>query len=412
MALSSSVWISFAEIARHAATRRVVFWGQTEWMVKALAYLPRPAAYVVDNSVVEHGTTVEGLPVVAPETLWADDRDGVFVVVTTRAFMEVAVQLEANGFAAGRHFCVSPTLRDFQIISAISNCERNVFLMVSDPVAPDDPNRGGGVYELNLKTRQTRKRLSGFCHGIVDGPEGTVYLVDDSVGGVREVDSDWQTRRVIPLPPKSRPHGVAYCPKRHRLYVNLSGKDAIIGIDPESGEVVSTIQISDKYASHGTPQHHVNDGFVSGDSLYVSIFSFTGNWKQQVADGGVLEFDLRNGKCTGPVVSNLWMPHSPVIIGGALHYCDSMRGAVYNFSARPLVRTHGFIRGIAHDGEFYYVGQSRHRYLGRLIGQAENISLDTGIFIVDETSRATRFVATPDLVDVKTLYLPPAPRET
>ena len=40
------------------------------------------------------------------------------------------------------------------------------------------------------------------------------------------------------------------------------------------------------------PQHHCNDCHIIGDSVYVSMFSYTGNYKKDVFDGCVLEFDL------------------------------------------------------------------------------------------------------------------------
>ena len=56
--------------------------------------------------------------------------------------------------------------------------------------------------------------------------------------------------------------------------------------------------------------HHVNDPFVYGDSLFISMFSFSGNWLSEVYDGGVMEIDLETNEIIGQVITNKWMPHS------------------------------------------------------------------------------------------------------
>ena len=55
-----------------------------------------------------------------------------------------------------------------------------------------------------------------------------------------------------------------------------------------------------------------------GDSLYVSMFSISGNWRLGLYDGGIIEFDIDSLEFKNPVLRDRWMPHNPMIIGGKL----------------------------------------------------------------------------------------------
>ncbi len=193
----------------------------------------------------------------------------------------------------------------------------------------------------------------------------------------------------------------------NKIFINFAGRDSIGVYDAKTYVKINEIFISNKCEKTSIPQHHLNDLYAHGDSLYVSMFSLSGNWKRGVYDGGILEVDIETLEIKGPVVTNLWMPHSPVILNGNLCYCDSMRGVVHNTTWKSITQFNGFVRGIAHDGEFYYVGQSMHRYVDRLEHATNNISLDTGIYIVDEHNKTTKFFSIHQLTDIKAIALMP-----
>jgi len=407
--MSNAAWLNWSEIAAVAQQRRVVCWGKGEWFTKATPYLPRPAAYIVDNNPNDHGAVYEGARIEPPATLWSEPPGEVFVVITSTGFIAIADQLAAQGFVPGRDFCVTPTLKDYGVIVAVREHPGLVYFTVSDPPR-DDAQTGGGLYRYDLRARRYDKIVPGQPHGIVAGRGELTYLVDDSVGGIRVMGGAFETLGTIPLPPHSRPHGLGYCAKRHRLYAVLPALDAIGVVDADSGQMLDRIRLSDKVDAAGTPQHHPNDCCAHGNSLYATMFSRSGNWKLGAFDGAVLEWDLDTHAPRGAVVNDLWMPHTPTVIGGQLHWADSMRGEVRNTSWKVLASFHGFVRGLAHDGRFYYVGQSQHRYIGRRLGTANNISLDSGIFLLDEETRATRFHSVHDIVDINSVYVPRSAR--
>ena len=391
-----SVWLSWDEINAAARGRKVVFWGKSDHRIdKANKYLTGEIAYIVDSNPVVQNLVNN---IYLPEVLLAEKLDEVFVIITTSGFTDVVDQLEAYGFVAGKHFCVSPTLRDFEVLLRIKDHLQIIYF-----TSPDSSNYRGGLYQLSLPSGKTEKILDGQCHGVIEGRD-YIYLVDDSAGGVRVLDRMFNTVRTIQLPEDARPHGIAYSWKRDQIAVAFSGRDSI-GVYDTGGVLIVEIPMSDKYRTGGLAEHHVNDLCSWKDSLYVTMFSVSGNWKREIFDGAVLEFDL-NDPFRPPLVlvADLWFPHTPTIIRETLHFCESMTGEVWAGNHKLITEFHGFVRGVAYDGHFYYVGQSQHRYITRRLG-AINIPLDTGIFLVDDKTKATKFYSIPALMDINSIMI-------
>lgn len=397
-------WVSWEEVLQLISGKRVIFFGSGEWVEKTLPYLNTKGDYIVDNNPYEHGQSLRGLAIRKPEILKKENPDEIIIIITTTGFQEVSEQLIGYGLMPGRHFIVSPSLKNYYAISRINNHDCTLLLTCSDQ--PNEvETRGGGLYSFQIGKNKLEKIISGNCHGLVDGP-GCLYLVDDTVG-VRVLNRKLEEQLTFPLPEKSRPHGIAYSPEKNLIMVVLSGRDSVGFFDAQNYKLIDELHISDKWKHTSIAQHHLNDLCVNGNSIYLSMISSSGNWKRGVYDGAVIEIAMDNRKILGPVVSDLWFPHSPTMIKGNLCYCDSNKGIVYNSTWKIISKFNGFVRGIAHDGEFYYVGQSMHRYIDRLQGASDNISLDSGIFIIDESSKATKFFSIPQLTDIKTVaYMP------
>ena len=83
-------------------------------------------------------------------------------------------------------------------------------------------------------------------------------------------------------------------------------------------------KLSSKYDLQSEPMHHCNDNCSIGNSLYVSMFSSTGNWKKDVFDGCVAEFDITTGERKSDIKKDLFMPHNILSFDGSLHVLDSL----------------------------------------------------------------------------------------
>ena len=176
-----------------------------------------------------------------------------------------------------------------------------------------------------------------------------------------------------------------------------SHRDAVLILD-NNFEIVDEIKISEKKKKTGSPQHHANDCLVIDDSLYISMFSFTGNWRKDIFDGVVLEYDIETNNLIGVVIKDLWMPHNIKFIEGSLHVLNSLQGELKTNNAQVIGEFPAFTRGLDHDGIFYYIGQSRNRNYSKNIGVSNNISIDAGVIVFDSKTKASRFLQLPPRV--------------
>ena len=54
---------------------------------------------------------------------------------------------------------------------------------------------------------------------------------------------------------------------------------------------------------------------------------------------------------------------------------------------------HVDVRGLDHDGRYYFIGATEHRYPEKLKGISLNISLDTGLYVFDPETSTVRKTA-------------------
>ena len=86
------------------------------------------------------------------------------------------------------------------------------------------------------------------------------------------------------------------------------------------------------------------------------------------------------------------MPHTVRVFDGKIAFCESFNLNV-TVDGGILAQFTGYTRGLAFDGRFYYVGQSRMRHWGK--HKEPNLSADAGIHIFDTQTRLTRFLPIP-----------------
>ncbi|MBF0254443.1 MAG: DUF4915 domain-containing protein, partial [Candidatus Omnitrophica bacterium] len=211
--------------------------------------------------------------------------------------------------------------------------------------------------------------------------------------------------RVAELPNKSYPHGMAYDRKRNQLLVVFTRFDMIQIFDADSMRPAGEILFSDVRHSGETYRHHINDVCVWEDDLYVSMFSETGKVSEEVFDGAILQYDLPRRKKVKTVIGHLSQPHSVKVFDGKLYFLDSLKGNFRDASGEVLSSFSGFVRGLDFDGRYWYVGQSVNRYISRMQGVSNNISMDSGIIAIDAHSKASRFLQVLNIQDINTISI-------
>ena len=380
------------EVNQSCVNRPVVFFGAGPIAAKTFRILGEHQLHsIVDNASNMWGKSELDLEIYSPASVL--EIENVFVIICSTSFAEITKQLGDYGYKQGSDFCVSPILNDLRVIDDLENVSKKMLFTNGSPKA-EDSQYGGGVYELCVNGDEWihKKVISGNCYGLIKFEDN--YISVDTERGIFEFNSNYDIIRSKILPAGMRAHGVQYSKKHDRFYVAGSYLDGILILDREFN-VVDEIRLSHKKERFGDPKHHCNDCLVIEDSLFVSMFSITGNYQHDVFDGGIVEFDLITNSRVGVVAQNLWMPHNIQIINGSIHVLNSLRGELLTNNLQVIGEFPAFTRGLDYDGMHYYIGQSRNRNYSKNLGVSKNISIDAGIVVFDEETKASRFLQLP-----------------
>ena len=343
------------------------------------------------DSIVDNAENLWGENVFSPETICT--KKNIFVIICTTSFYEVSNQLSKYGLNPEIDYSVSPVLNDLRIIYELESIEKTILFSSGSP-RNDNPLYGGGVYEIKVNGDKWKykKVISGNCYGLIKFNDN--YICVDTERGIIEFDANYKILRSKKIPEGLRAHGIRYSKTYNRFYIVGSYIDGVIVLDADFN-VVDTISISHKKDRYGTARHHCNDCLVVEDSLYISMFSKTGNYKNDVFDGCILEYDFVTKKIIGDVAQGLWMPHNVQLINGSIHVLNSLKGELLTNNLQVVGKFPAFARGLDYDGQYYYVGQSRNRNYSKNIGVSKNISIDAGIIVFDEFTKVSRLLQLP-----------------
>ena len=388
-------YTTFRELQKLAHGKQLVLFGAGNICEKSLRKLHCRPVCIVDNSPTIWGSAQDGIRIVKPDEI-RGAKEKFYIVICTTSFREVGEQLNEMGYEGATDFVVSPVLNDLRVVDDLQFVKTELLLTSGAPSASLGISEGG-IYRLDVNGADYKLEqiLAGSAHGMIKKADN-IYVVEDRLGVV-ELDATFKAKRNLELPKGSRGHGIAWSEETQCFYVACSYLDQVLEIS-EAFEIKRSFDVSIKAGRTDGPHHHLNDCFCTGGSLYVSMFSLTGNWKKEVFDGGVLEFDIASGQIVGTPVTGLWMPHNIAMINGGLVVLDSLKGAYLGNNMQEIGRFPGFTRGLAYDADFTYIGQSRNRNFSRQIGVSNNISIDSGVVIFDERTKVSRTISLPQTV--------------
>ena len=385
--MASSKWKNYEEINEKIKGKKVVFWGIADWIGRTLSKSDIRVDYLVDNSKLNQGIIYSDLNVFSPQELKKEKKDKVYIVITTASYLSVIDELHEMGFVMGENFCCSPELEKRKDKDDFLSHKATV--LISSPNHNFDEKSGGGLYKYTINPKKEKKVYSGKCRTVIKG--GNKYYILDMLKGVVILDLKFNVLDVIELQKNTEPHGLTIDEENNHLYVGQPGRDSIGIYSLDTKKLVNEIFLSDKWKRNKKDNHHLNDLCIHENSLFVSLFSFSGNWENEIYDGGILEFNKESGEKIGPVVTGLWMPHSVMRINGKLSYLNSMKSELYNGSRNKLATFRGFTRGLDYDGKYYFIATTGHRYPEKLMNTLDNISLDCGFYVFDEKTKLSKF---------------------
>ena len=346
--------------------------------------------FIFDNSKNLDDTYYEGIKVKFPEKINKD----FFIVICSTAIGPISNQLIKAGLIPNENFAVSPYLNDRLAIYQLENLHSD-FYFTSGSMPEKESKYGGGFYKISLKGEKIKikKLYSGSCYGTFKNA-GLIYFVDCDNGVMCYNTFNNQINNLFKTPKASRAHGLSINNENENLYVTCSNLDATIEYDNKFNEL-RRFRYSEKIDFYNKPMHHANDNFSIGNSLYISMFSETGNWRNDVFDGCILEFDLITGKKVGVLTKDLYMPHNVTFINDSIHVLDSLPGHLKFNNFKIQGTFSAFTRGLSYNNNLYFVGQSKNRNYSKVQGISNNISIDCGVIIFDPETKISRFIQLP-----------------
>lgn len=391
----SGIWLNWDEIRAKSKGRNIVFFGAAEVYIRQGLPHIGGAAFIVDNDEKEQGSTIEGLEVKPPRNIAGRSAE-FFIIITSGSYPSIAEELNASGYAVGEDYACAPVIDNTRALDELYSTPRKLLLTCQDHSFYKSTSRegGGGLYVLDVVSGKLDKKLDGNFRQICD--TGSHYLISDELQGPLVVSYDFEVVRRFGQAETAKACGIDYDRDRDLIFVANTKRDAVSVYDGATYQLAREIPMSrlPKKTQHN---HHINDLCVHEGYLYVSMFSLAGCLQQWAMDGGVIQFDIDNPENRFEINLNAWMPHSIQIADGKLSYVESMNGRLMRNPRDVVCDVPGFIRGFRYKDGFYYIGQSEFRYLDR-INRTRNFTIaESGVYIHQVKSTATRFISLPAL---------------
>ena len=386
--MASSKWKNIEELSLILDKRKYVFWGASNWIEQTLRVLNKKPEFIIDTNPNNEGIIFEGLLVKRPDFNFLKENN-FYIIITTGNYDSLCEELSKSNFEMGNDFCVSPMLEERSKKDNLLNFQGKICF--ASPQHLFKSESGGGLYELDLNNGLTKKVYTGKCRTVSKFKNN--YALIDMLKGIQILDQNYSIIKEIQLPANTEPHGLFFDQEHETFFIGCPGNDCVYSMDVDFN-ITNEFRITNKYLTRKSDFHHINDVYSTNGSLFVSMFSISGNWPNQAYDGGIVEFDIKTGECFGNVWANLWMPHSITKYKGSLVLLDSMTGRLISSDNGINLKFPGFVRGLDFYENFAIVAVSSHRYPEKVKNFDFPIMMNSGIFLVDLKNSLFRLIET------------------
>lgn len=394
------MWKTWKEIRNLTKNRDIVFYGRSEdWIPRSVPHIS--AKFIVDSNKTLHESYYYDMKVCDPKLLNVEDKP--FVVITTGDYINISEYLESIGYIPGNDFCPCPEYYDFKNLDDLRSIKFKCLISSSDYTsgkATRTSYYGGGIFELinnGIEPELIKK---------TDGQFRQLITKKDCFAAIEYTKSELQwfdyNHNIIDVFPLNHYQCCGLDQDSDKnIYISSSSTD-IIYIYDEKGKELDQINFGTKSNEKASSFHHINDLCVDDSYIYISFFSNSGHWRQNIFDGGVKAIDKKTGH-QELLYQGLWQPHSPRLINGNLYIADSANGRLLKDTINSTGEFPGFIRGLDYKDDLVFLGQSETMYTSRKKGLSKNIMNNSGLYIFDEESKASRFFSTYGICNIHDL---------
>ncbi len=379
------------DAAQLAKKYKLIGFGAGSLGAQTQHFLDGKISYFLDNEKEKWGKRWEGVvPVEPPSVLDEEDLLSAIIIVCSEQYKIVGEQLQF--LYPNIKLMRTPLLKEYEIFDILLNCSQ--MLLVSAYGA------NGGIYLVNGRTGGYQQLTKGSFRGLL--------LLGDRLIAATEKGELWELQTLVPFSYRTRytpeticqMHGLAYWEKDDVIIAAEAEYDSISFFDASTFKKVDHFSITEKVSSSRRDNCHINDLHVRGDSLFISLLSRSGWWKQGIYDGCICELDLNTKKDMVPVITNLLFPHSIKFIDDSFYILEAMNSRLLSGRNEVILQLNGFIRGLDGNHQVLYIGQSRNRRIKEAVRYHSPVSMDSGIYVVSPETKVFRFVKMPEMCDI------------
>jgi len=400
-------WITLNKII--AQKKRVYLFGRSEdWVPKTISKLKnKELKYtILDNNPAYEKKSFLDIQVENPSILKKFDYENEYIIITAEPDTILPELLDLK-LEPNKHFCCTPEIKDWGQLQYIKNNSTNLIFSSSDYFdlgRARSSKLGGGIFFANIADQKYEKKIDGQYRQVIK-VGNNFYVVEFVKKEVHVFDKNFKILEKYNLDQSKnlteKPNycGITYMPGKKTFFIANTASDEISVYDKKKFKLLDKIIFSDKSKKFADGQCHINDLTTMGSSLIISYFSRSGLWRKGIFNGGISEIETDNNKIND-LILGLNQPHSPEVIEGQIYVLDSLNKTL-NHGTKVISKFQGFIRGLASDGNCFYIGQSEDMYLSKEMGQNINITMcNAGIFQLDINKNITRFLSTPDIMNI------------
>lgn len=388
-------FISRTDVNRLARDKTIIGFGAGVIGKKSLKFLDGNIDFFIDNNSHKVGQKLDGsVSIRSVDYLSSEDLDNSVIILCSEKYEEMREQLQEK-FEFHEQTFLSPLLKDYEVFQKLQN-NASKSLLVSAY------GTNGGLYLVNCVKEQYDCLWNDSLRGMefVDNE----LLVASEYGEIFRINSlkPLKKEKIITPDDDYQIHGLRYWENQDILVLVSAQHDGFFFYDLSSGTIEEKWNLSD--FTNLTDRHHINDLTIVENRVIFSLLSRSGWWKNEIYDGGIYQMNLKSPDEPVPLITDLVFPHSITFSDGNFYFLESMTGKLKRGSHQTIAKLPGFIRGLTKSDNMLYIGQSRNRRITTANQFLDAISMESGVFILDEQTSVFRFIKLPEMSDVYSIY--------
>lgn len=406
-----SFWINWTTLNDILSQKKRVFlFGRSEdWVPKTLSKIKnKELKYIIlDNNPTYEKKSFLNINIENPRVLKEFDYENDYLIITAEPDT-ILVELSDLKLEPNKNFCCTPEIKNWGQLQYIKNNSVNLIFSSSDYFDLSKARSskfGGGIFSANIANQEYEKKIDGQYRQVIK-VEDNFYVVEFVKKELHVFDRNFKILEKYNLDQSKnfteKPNycGITYMPEKKAFFIPNTANDEISVYDEEKFKLLDKIIFSSKSKQLAEGQCHINDITTMGSSLIVSYFSRSGLWRKGIFNGGVSEIETNNNNKINDLILGLNQPHSPEVFEGQIYVLDSLNKTLHH-GTKKISKFQGFVRGLAHDGNCFYIGQSEDMYLSKEMGHDIDTTMcNAGLFQLDTNKNITRFLSTPDIMNI------------